>query len=151
MQVFKDAGRDIEQDGAIVTPVQVDLANYEGVEKFYAELKAAARPVEVIAIHAGLGGGGDFCPGDGTEVLAVGGPFSKAASGTCRIQAQDEADGFSRGKPLLRNDRDDGIGTARLQPRAVKRRAVAGMGAHDNSAPHSPELTGICRRGRGDR
>jgi len=55
-----DAARDIEQDGAIVTPVQVDLANYDGVEKFYAELKAAARPVEVIGINAGVGVGGDF-------------------------------------------------------------------------------------------
>ena len=57
---IKDAARDIEQDGAIVTPVQVDLANYDGVEKFYAELKATGRPVDVIAINAGVGVGGDF-------------------------------------------------------------------------------------------
>jgi len=43
-----------------VTPVQVDLANYDGVEKFYAELKAIGRPVDVIAINAGVGVGGDF-------------------------------------------------------------------------------------------
>jgi short-subunit dehydrogenase len=57
---IKDAARDIEQDGVIVTPVQVDLANYDGVGKFHGALKAIGRPVDVIAINAGIGVGGDF-------------------------------------------------------------------------------------------
>lgn len=59
-QAIEDAARDIAQNSASVIPVQVDLANYEGVEQFYSELKSARRPIEVIAINAGVGVGGDF-------------------------------------------------------------------------------------------
>jgi short-subunit dehydrogenase len=47
-------------DGASVEALKVDLATYEGVEKLYARLQALGRPVEAIAINAGVGVGGDF-------------------------------------------------------------------------------------------
>jgi len=43
-----------------VSPVQADLATYEGVEKFYSELRSAGRPLEIVALNAGVGVGGDF-------------------------------------------------------------------------------------------
>ena len=46
--------------GAKVQVVQVDLATYDGVEKLYGEIQASNRPVEAIAINAGVGVGGDF-------------------------------------------------------------------------------------------
>jgi uncharacterized protein len=49
-----------QQLGAEVASFQVDLASYEGVEKFYRELKNDGRPVDAIAINAGVGVGGDF-------------------------------------------------------------------------------------------
>jgi uncharacterized protein len=56
---IESAARDISALGANVFPVQVDLADYDGVEKFYRELKAR-EPVDIVAINAGIGVGGDF-------------------------------------------------------------------------------------------
>lgn len=58
-QIAEAAGQ-IESAETTVSPVETDLANYEGVEKFYAELKSAGRPVEIVALNAGMGVGGDF-------------------------------------------------------------------------------------------
>lgn len=46
--------------GAAVEPVQADLATYEGVERLYAAISGAARPVDALALNAGVGVGGDF-------------------------------------------------------------------------------------------
>jgi uncharacterized protein len=56
---IESAARDISALGANVLPVQVDLADYDGVEKFYRELKTR-EPVDIVAINAGIGVGGDF-------------------------------------------------------------------------------------------
>jgi len=55
-----DAAGEIQELGAEVTPVQVDLSEYDGVEEFYSRIQAMNRPVDVIAINAGVGVGGDF-------------------------------------------------------------------------------------------
>jgi len=54
------AARALEADGAWTEAVQADLATYDGVEKLYAAIQGAGRPVEAIAINAGVGVGGDF-------------------------------------------------------------------------------------------
>jgi uncharacterized protein len=59
-QGIAEAARDLEQSGATVQAVQVDLADYDGVGKFYSQVKASGRPVDVVAINAGVGVGGDF-------------------------------------------------------------------------------------------
>lgn len=46
--------------GATVEPVQTDLANPEGVDKLYASIKRAGRPVDSAALNAGVGVGGEF-------------------------------------------------------------------------------------------
>lgn len=46
--------------GKRVQRVQADLATYDGVETLYAAIKAQGRPVDAIAINAGVGVGGDF-------------------------------------------------------------------------------------------
>lgn len=43
-----------------IQTVQADLATYEGVETLYNKIKATGRPVDAIAINAGVGVGGDF-------------------------------------------------------------------------------------------
>jgi short-subunit dehydrogenase len=40
--------------------VQVDLRHYDGVETLYTEIKRQGRPLDAIAINAGVGVGGDF-------------------------------------------------------------------------------------------
>ena len=43
-----------------VLAVQVDLATHEGVEEFYGHIRELGRPVEAIALNAGIGAGGAF-------------------------------------------------------------------------------------------
>lgn len=49
---------------AQVETVQADLATYDGVEALYNSIKATGRPVEAIAINAGVGVGGAFIETD---------------------------------------------------------------------------------------
>jgi short-subunit dehydrogenase len=63
------AARDIEALGANVETVQVDLATYDGVETLYNAIKATGRPVDAIAINAGVGVGGPFVETDLQEEL----------------------------------------------------------------------------------
>ncbi len=49
--------------GAAVESLQVDLATYDGVEELYGKITASGRPLDAIAINAGVGVGGDFARG----------------------------------------------------------------------------------------
>jgi uncharacterized protein len=53
-----------EQLGAKVETVQADLATYDGVETLYQQIQATGKPVEAIAINAGVGVGGAFVETD---------------------------------------------------------------------------------------
>jgi uncharacterized protein len=55
-----DAARGLEGDGASVEAVQVDLATPKGVEQLCARIAAAGRPVDAVALNAGVGAGGAF-------------------------------------------------------------------------------------------
>ena len=54
----------LQQLGAAVTTVQADLATYDGVETLYQRIQAAGKPVDAIAINAGVGVGGAFIETD---------------------------------------------------------------------------------------
>ncbi len=49
--------------------MQADLANYDGVETLYSKIKETNRPVDAIAINAGVGVGGEFVQTDLQEEL----------------------------------------------------------------------------------
>jgi short-subunit dehydrogenase len=51
---------ELAQRGVQVEPVRVDLSGYEGVESLVSRLRAMGRPVDVLAVNAGVGVGGDF-------------------------------------------------------------------------------------------
>lgn len=55
-----EAAQAFETLGARVERVQADLSLYDGVEKLYARIQSLGRPVDAIAINAGVGVGGDF-------------------------------------------------------------------------------------------
>ena len=55
-----EAAQAFAELGAKVETVQADLATYDGVEKLYSQIQATGRPVDAIAINAGVGVGGDF-------------------------------------------------------------------------------------------
>jgi short-subunit dehydrogenase len=54
------AQRELNQMTASVESVRVDLASADGVKELYARIQAAARPVDVLALNAGIGAGGAF-------------------------------------------------------------------------------------------
>ncbi len=54
------AARQLERLGVSVEPVEVDLATDDGVEELYTRIAAAGRPVEALALNAGIGAGGAF-------------------------------------------------------------------------------------------
>jgi short-subunit dehydrogenase len=55
-----DAGQKLRTLTSEVISIQVDLAEYEGVETLYNRLQAIRRPVDSIALNAGIGVSGDF-------------------------------------------------------------------------------------------
>jgi short-subunit dehydrogenase len=63
------AAQELQSLGASVQSVAADLATYDGVEQFYAAVRAAGRPVDAAAINAGVGVGGDFRQTDLGEEL----------------------------------------------------------------------------------
>jgi len=54
------AAEQLRTGGVSVTPVQADLATYDGVEQLYAAITATGRPVAAAALNAGVGKGGAF-------------------------------------------------------------------------------------------
>jgi len=57
---INEAAQAFEGLGAKVETVETDLATYDGVETLYNKIKATGRPVDAIAINAGVCVGGDF-------------------------------------------------------------------------------------------
>jgi len=55
-----DAAQTLNQLGANVDTVQADLSTYDGVEALYSKIQSIGRPVEAVAINAGVGVGGEF-------------------------------------------------------------------------------------------
>ena len=55
-----EAGNTFRQMGREVTTLQAALTTFEGVEKAYQGIKALGRPIDSIAINAGVGVGGKF-------------------------------------------------------------------------------------------
>jgi len=58
------AAEQLRSGGVSVTPVQADLATYDGVEQLYAAITATGRPVAAAALNAGVGQGGAFVDTD---------------------------------------------------------------------------------------
>lgn len=54
------AAQQLEASGASVDAIQVDLADDGGVDELYHRIQATGRPVDAIALNAGVGQGGAF-------------------------------------------------------------------------------------------
>ena len=54
----------LSSSGASVTPLQVDLRTYDGVESLYSAVTAVGRPLDAAALNAGVGLGGAFVETD---------------------------------------------------------------------------------------
>ena len=61
---IEEAATNLRRDGETqVTPVRADLARYDGVEQAWTAIEAAGRDVDVLALNAGRGIGGEFVGG----------------------------------------------------------------------------------------
>ncbi|MEV8441752.1 SDR family NAD(P)-dependent oxidoreductase [Actinosynnema sp. NPDC051121] len=58
--VVHDVARELAAGGARVDPVRADLATFEGNEDLVAVVEGVGRPVDALAVNAGVGVGGDF-------------------------------------------------------------------------------------------
>ncbi|MBV8906256.1 MAG: SDR family NAD(P)-dependent oxidoreductase, partial [Acidobacteriia bacterium] len=63
------AASDLQALGANVQPVQVNLAKHEGTHELLAAIDEAGRPVDAVAINAGVGVGGRFIETDLAEEM----------------------------------------------------------------------------------
>jgi uncharacterized protein len=54
------AAQELRGAGSAVEDVQVDLATEDGVEQLYRRIRASGRPVDALALNAGIGAGGAF-------------------------------------------------------------------------------------------
>lgn len=54
------AQRELNQIAASVECTREDLSTEEGVARLYERIRATARPVDALALNAGIGAGGDF-------------------------------------------------------------------------------------------
>lgn len=62
---LRTVARELQDAGAQVTTLQADLAQHDEVEKLWKAIQATGRPLEAIAINAGVGvGGGTFAETD---------------------------------------------------------------------------------------
>ena len=61
------AASELSSSGAHVTAVRVDLAAADGPDILYARIKELGRPLDAIALNAGIGAGGAFVTRDGKE------------------------------------------------------------------------------------
>jgi len=62
-----EAAVSLESLGTDITEFQVDLATPEGVENLYEKITSVGRPLDAIALNAGVGAGGDFARGTALE------------------------------------------------------------------------------------
>jgi uncharacterized protein len=65
------AARSVGRDGVHVDAVQVDLATPAGVEELYGRIQASERPVDALALNAGIGAGGAFVDTDLADELKI--------------------------------------------------------------------------------
>lgn len=57
---INDAANILRKFGREVDLIQIDLSKAEGVEKLYEKIRSIGRPIDAIAINAGIGINGDF-------------------------------------------------------------------------------------------
>jgi short-subunit dehydrogenase len=59
-ELVQKAAADLQSLGASVQPVQVNLAEIEGTQQLINAIEATGRPVDAVAINAGVGVSGRF-------------------------------------------------------------------------------------------
>ena len=92
---IEEAANGLRDAGVEVTAVRVDLATPRGVEQLYASLQALGRPVDAVAINAGVGVGGRFLESDMQDHLNL---ISLNITGAVHLAHRVLADMAARGE-----------------------------------------------------
>jgi uncharacterized protein len=66
-----DTAQAVERDGAGVTAVRVNLATFDGVEELHDAFRGLGRPLDALAVNAGVGVSGEFADNDLAAELAL--------------------------------------------------------------------------------
>src|SRR5262249_4998165 len=61
----------LRRSGANVRTAQADLRTFDGVEQLYGAISAAGRPIDAVALNAGVGQGGAFVETDLIDELEI--------------------------------------------------------------------------------
>jgi uncharacterized protein len=61
---IETSARQLRELGVDVMPVEADLSTAEGVDALYERMRSLGRPIDVVALNAGIGVGGEFCETD---------------------------------------------------------------------------------------
>jgi uncharacterized protein len=59
-EAIADAARELQGTGGDVKAVRADLATQDGLDELYRSIRAAGRPLDAVALNAGIGAGGAF-------------------------------------------------------------------------------------------
>ncbi|WP_459546612.1 SDR family NAD(P)-dependent oxidoreductase [Nocardia sp. X0981] len=68
---IEEAAEQVRRPGVEVRAVQVDLRTPEGVERLYSAATEDERPLDAVALNAGVGRGGDFAETDLDDELDI--------------------------------------------------------------------------------
>ncbi|MGK2931210.1 MAG: SDR family NAD(P)-dependent oxidoreductase, partial [Solirubrobacterales bacterium] len=59
-QELENARTELERTGVSVDAIRADLSKEEGVQRLFSRIAATSRPVDLLALNAGVGAGGAF-------------------------------------------------------------------------------------------
>ena len=62
-EAINEVAAEIKRDEIAVHPMQIDLATEDGVNALYRRIRTAGKPLDAIALNAGVGAGGAFATG----------------------------------------------------------------------------------------
>jgi len=68
---IENAADSLRSEGVTVESEQVDLATLQGVDRLYQRIRELGRPVDAVAINAGVGVGGPFIDNDFEDELRL--------------------------------------------------------------------------------
>ncbi len=68
---IQNAASELKAIGVNVTPVQADLATFDGCKQFWQQVESSGRTLDAVALNAGVGEGGLFAESDLQKEIAI--------------------------------------------------------------------------------
>ncbi len=68
---IQNAASELKSIGVTVTPIQADLATFDGCRQFWQQVESSGRSLDAIALNAGVGEGGLFAESDLQKEITI--------------------------------------------------------------------------------